>query len=163
MAEEHSFDIVSKIDLQEVDNAIHQAMKEIRTRYDFKGSTSEIIREGDEMVLVSEDQYRLKSVSELLSQKLVKRGVPLKGLTYGSIQESRGGNVIQKIALQKGIPIEKGREIVRIIKDTKLRVQASIMGDQIRVKGKNKDDLQSVIHLLRESSLNIDMQFTNYR
>lgn len=163
MAEEHSFDIVSKIDLQEVDNAVHQAMKEIKTRYDFKGSASEIRREGDEIVLVSEDQYRLKSVNELLSQRLVKRSVPLKGLSCGTIQESRGGNVMQKISLQKGIPVEKGKEIVKMIKDTKLRVQASIMGDQVRVKGKNKNDLQAIIHLLRESGLDIDMQFTNYR
>ncbi len=163
MAEEHSFDIVSKIELQEVDNAIHQAVKEIRTRYDLKGSMSEIRREGDEIIIVSEDQYKVKSVHEILNQKLVKRGVPIKALSVGDIQESRGGSMTQKIALQRGIPIEKARDIVKMIKDTKLRVQATIMGDQLRVKGKHKDDLQAVISMLRDSKIDIDMQFTNYR
>ena len=163
MSEEHSFDIVSKIELQEVDNAIYQAMKEIKTRYDLKDSASEIKREIDDIVVVSDDQYKLRCVNEILNQKLVKRGVPIKALAYGEVQESRGGNMTQKIVLQRGIPIEKAREIVKIIKDTKIRVQATIMGDQIRVKGKHKDDLQAVISVLRESKLEIDMQFANYR
>lgn len=163
MSEEHSFDIVSKIEIQEVDNAIHQAMKEIKTRYDLKGSSSDIKREGDEIIVVSDDQYKLKSVNEILNLKLVKRSVPIKALAHGEIQQSRGGNMTQKIALQRGIAMERAREIVKIIKDTKLRVQATIMGDQLRVKGRDKDDLQTVIRVLRESKLDIDMQFLNYR
>lgn len=163
MTSEYSFDIVSKVELQEVDNAIHQSMKEIKTRYDFKGSISQIKRESNDIVLVSEDKYKLKSVNEILSQKLVKRGVPLKALSYGNIQETRGGAVSQKISMQQGIPTEKAREIVKIIKAKKLKVQPTIMGDQLRIKGKSKNDLQEVIKHLRESHLDIDMQFTNYR
>ncbi len=163
MASEHSFDIVSKVDLQEVDNAVYQSMKEIKTRYDFKGSLSEIKREDQDIIMIAEDQYRLKSVHEILSQKLAKRGVPLKALSLSSIQEARGGTVTQKISLQEGIPTEKAREIVKIIKSTKLKVQPSIMGDQLRVKAKNKDDLQAIMKHLKESHLQIDMQFTNYR
>ncbi len=163
MASEYSFDIVSKVDLQEVDNAVYQSMKEIKTRYDFKGSVSQIKREGQDVIMISEDQYKLKSVNDILSQKLVKRGIPLKALSYSNIQETRGGTVTQKISLQQGIPTEKAREIVKIIKSMKLKVQSSIMGDQLRVKGKNKDELQAVMKHLRESKLQIDMQFTNYR
>lgn len=163
MASEYSFDIVSKVDLQEVDNAVYQSMKEIKTRYDFKGSVSQIKREAQDVIMISEDQYKLKSVNEILSQKLAKRGIPLKALSYSNIQETRGGTVTQKISLQQGIPTEKAREIVKIIKSTKLKVQSSIMGDQLRVKGKNKDELQAVMKHLRESNLQIDMQFTNYR
>ena len=163
MASEYSFDIVSKVDLQEVDNAVYQSMKEIKTRYDFKGSVSQIKREGQDVIMISEDQYKLKSVNDILSQKLVKRGIPLKALSYSNIQETRGGTVTQKISLQQGIPTEKAREIVKIIKSMKLKVQSSIMGDQLRVKGKNKDELQAVMKHLRESNLQIDMQFTNYR
>ncbi len=163
MASEYSFDIISKVEFQEVDNAIYQSIKEIKTRYDFKGSISDIKREADDIILISDDQYKLKSIKEILEHKLVKRGVPLKALTYIPIQESPGGTVSQRVSLQNGIPIDKAREIVKIIKSTKLKVQPTIMGDQLRVKGKNKDDLQSVIKHLKESNLGIDMQFANYR
>ena len=160
---ESSFDIVSKVDLQEVRNAIAQAMKEITTRFDLKGTGSEISLEGEEIHLVSNDEFKLKAVRDVLEGRLVKRNVPLKALSFGEIEKALGGTGRQKVTLQKGIPTDKAREIVKLIKGTKLKVQASIQGDQLRVTGKNKDDLQSVMRLLRETDLGIDMQFTNYR
>ena len=158
-----SFDIVSSVDLQEVKNAIAQATKEIQTRFDLKGTGSSIELSGEEIVLASSDEFKLKAVREILEGRLVKRSVPLKALSFGEIDTALGGTVRQKVALQKGIPIEKAREIVKIIKGTKLKVQAAIQGDQLRVNGKNKDDLQSVMQVLRETDLGIDMQFTNRR
>jgi cyclic-di-GMP-binding protein len=165
MAQQNSFDIVSKIDLAEVTNAINQATKEVQTRFDFKGSKSSItLEEKDQaVVLHSEDDFKIKSLNDILQQKLVKRGVPLKGLTYGKIEPAAGSTVRQKIDLQQGIPIEKAREIVKTIKDSKLKVQASINGDFIRVAGKDRDVLQDVIKLLREHDFGIHMDFTNYR
>ena len=160
---ESSFDVVSKVDLQEVRNAIGQAMKEITTRFDLKGTGSEISLEGEEIHLVSNDEFKLKAVRDVLEGRLVKRNVPLKALSFGEIEKALGGTGRQKVTLQKGIPTDKAREIVKLIKGTKLKVQASIQGDQLRVTGKNKDDLQSVMRLLRETDLGIDMQFTNYR
>jgi len=164
MASDNSFDVVSKIDLQEVSNAIQQAAKEIHTRFDLKDSKSEINMEGkDAIVLSSADEYKLKAVTDVLQTKLVKRQVPLKGLQYEAIEPAAGSTVRQRIKLQQGIPIEKDREIVKLIKDSKLKVQASIQGDTVRVSGKDRDTLQQVIALLRNKDFGIDMQFTNYR
>jgi len=165
MATDHSFDVVSKISIQEVRNAIDQAMKEVGQRFDFKGSRSEIrLEEGAKEILVgSDDEYKLKSLIDILQSKLVKRGISLKALTYGKIEPGLGGTVKQKITLQQGIPSEKAKEIVKAIKETKLKVQSQIQGDQVRVTGKSIDDLQRVIRYLKEKDFGIDMQFTNYR
>ena len=161
---ENTFDIVSKIDLQEVSNAIQQAMKEIHTRFDLRDSKSNIEMEGkDAIILHSIDEYKLKAVNDIFQQKLVKRGVPLKGLTYGAVEPSAGATAKQKITMQQGIPIEKARDIVKIIKTSKKKVQASIQGDLVRVSGKDRDALQEIIALLRQQDFGIDMQFTNYR
>jgi uncharacterized protein YajQ (UPF0234 family) len=161
---ENSFDIVSKVDLQEVSNALQQALKEIHTRYDLKNSKSDIHLEGKEaLVLSSADEYTLKSVNDVLQTKLVKRGVSLKALTYGAIEPASGSTVRQKVSLQQGIPIEKAREIVKLVKNSKLKVQASIQGDFVRVSGKDRDTLQQVIATIKQSDFGIDMQFTNYR
>jgi uncharacterized protein YajQ (UPF0234 family) len=161
---ENTFDIVSQINLQEVANAIQQAIKEVHTRFDLKDSKSNIEMEGkDAIVLSSVDEYKLKAVTDILQQKLVKRGVPLKGLTYGTVEPAAGSTVRQKITMQQGIPIEKARDIVKTIKNSKKKVQASIQGDLIRVSGKDRDSLQEVIALLKQQDFGIDMQFTNYR
>ena len=163
MAQESSFDIVCRIELQEVDNAIQQVMKEIRTRYDFKGSKSDVSREGNDINLLADDDYKRRSVLEMLSQRLSARKVSLKGLNIGKPEEAAGGTLRQKISLQQGIPTDQAREIVKIIKGTGRKVQAAIQGDMVRVKGKNKDDLQAIIQLLRGSDLPLAMQFENYR
>jgi hypothetical protein len=162
---DNSFDIVSKIDLAEVNNAIHQARKEIQTRFDLKNSKSEIqLNEKDQRILLaSQDEFKLKAVTEVLELKLIKRQVPLKGLTYGPVTPAAGSSVRQQITIQQGIPIEKAREIVKRIKESKLKVQASIQADQVRVSSKSRDALQEVLHLLRDQDFGIDMQFTNYR
>jgi cyclic-di-GMP-binding protein len=162
---DNSFDIASKIDLNEVSNAIQQASKEIQTRYDLKDSKSsiELNEKEHKILLASADEYKLKSINEILGQKLVKRGVPLKGLQYGTITPATHGSVRQEITLQQGISTEKARDIVKVIKDSKLRVQASIQGDAVRVTGKDRDTLQQVIALLRGKDFGIDVQFTNYR
>src|SRR6201997_2824799 len=161
---ENTFDVVSKTDLQEVSNAIQQAMKEVTTRFDLKDSKSSIALEGkDAIVLHSADEYKLKAVNDVFQQKLVKRGVPLKGLTYGAIEPAAGSTVRQKITMQQGIPIEKARDIVKMIKNSKKKVQASIQGDLVRVSGKDRDSLQEVIAMLKQQDFGIDMQFTNYR
>jgi uncharacterized protein YajQ (UPF0234 family) len=162
---DNTFDVVSKIDLAEVNNAIQQALKEIQTRYDLKNSKSDIqLNEKDHKILLaSQDDFKLKAVAEVLEQKLTKRKVPLKGLIFGTVAEAAGSSVRQEISLQQGIPIEKAREIVKLIKDSKKKVQASIQGDLVRVSGKDRDSLQEVIALLRGQDFGIDMQFTNYR
>jgi uncharacterized protein YajQ (UPF0234 family) len=161
---ENTFDIVSKVDLQEVSNAIQNALKEIHTRFDLKDSKSDIKLEGkDALILTSLDEYKLKAVNDILQSKLVKRSVPLKALTYGSVEPAAGSTVRQKITMQQGIPTEKAKEIVRIIKDSKKKVQASIQGDLVRVSGKDRDTLQEIIALLRGHDFGIDMQFSNYR
>jgi len=160
---ESSFDVVSSVDLQEVKNAIAQAMKEITTRFDLKGSGSDIQLQGEELVIATADEFKLKAVRDVLEERLVKRAVPLKALTYGTVENALGGTARQKVSLQKGIPSEKAREIVKLVKGTKRRVQAAIQGDQVRVSGKNKNDLQAVIQMLKGTDLGIDMQFTNYR
>ncbi len=165
MASDNSFDIVSKVEMQEVKNAIEQALKEVGQRFDFKGSKSniELEEKNNEIMMSSDDEYKLKSLIEILQAKLVKRGISLKALTYGKIESALGGTVRQGIKLQQGIPSEKAKEIVKAIKETRLRVQSQIQGDQLRVTGKSRDDLQAVIKLLRESDFGIDMQFVNYR
>jgi uncharacterized protein YajQ (UPF0234 family) len=161
---ENSFDIVSTIDLQELQNAIQMALKEVHTRFDLKDSSSDIKVEGkDAIVLSSKDDYKLKAVNDILQAKLVKRGVPLKGLIYGTIEPASGGTARQRVTLQQGIPMEKARDIVKKIKDSKKKVQASIQGDTVRVSGKDRDSLQEVIAMLRQQDFGIDMQFTNYR
>ena len=160
---ESSFDVVSSVDLQEVKNAIAQAMKEIVTRFDLKGTGSDVGLQGEEIVLASSDEFKLKAVRDVLETRLVKRNVPLKALTWGTVEKALGGTARQNVSLQKGIPSEKAREVVKLIKGTKLKVQAAIQGDQVRVSGKNRDDLQAVIRLLKDTDLGIDMQFTNYR
>jgi hypothetical protein len=162
---ENTFDIVSKIDLAEVSNAVQQALKEIHQRFDLKDSKSDIqLNEKDnKLVLASQDEYKLKAVSDVLQQKLVKRNVSLKGLTFGSIIPSAGSSVRQEVTLQQGIAVEKAREIVKTVKDSKKKVQASIQGDFVRISGKDRDSLQEVIALLRGRDFGIDMQFTNYR
>jgi hypothetical protein len=163
MAKDSSFDVASKIDLQEADNAIHQTQKEIAQRFDFKGSKASVVREGHAIVLHAEDEFKLRSVVEVLEGKLVKRKVPLKGLAYGKVEPAAGDTVRQRVDIQQGIPMEKAREVVKVIKSLGLKVQAQIMEDQVRVSGRSKDDLQAVMRALREKDLGIDMQFTNYR
>jgi len=165
MADEHSFDIASKIDLQEVLNAEQQATKEISQRFDFKGSKSsiELNKEKHEIILISDDELKLKTVIDILQTKLVKRGISLKALDYGKIEQASGNSVRQVVTLQQGIPIEKSKEIVKIIKDTKMKVQAEIQKDQVRVKAKKIDDLQSLIALLRGKDLGIHIDCINFR
>jgi cyclic-di-GMP-binding protein len=162
---DNSFDVVSKIELPEVLNAVQQALKEVQQRYDLKDSHSSIELEEKEnkILLASKDEFKLKAVVDILESKLIKRKVPLKGLTYGEVLAAGGSTVRQEVSLQQGIAIEKAREIVKKIKESKLKVQASIQGDFVRVSGRDRDTLQSAIKLLRESDFGIDMQFTNYR
>jgi uncharacterized protein YajQ (UPF0234 family) len=162
---DNSFDVVSKIEIPEVSNAIHQSLKEVEQRFDLKNSHSNIeLNEKDsKIVLASQDEFKLKAVNDILTGKLVKRKVPLKGLVYGEIIPAAGSTVRQEITLQQGVPIEKAREIVKKIKDSKLKVQASIQGDFVRVSSRDRDTLQQVIALLRGADFGIDMQFTNYR
>ena len=163
MAAENSFDIACKIDMQEVTNALDQARREVETRYDLKGSKNEVTLEKTDITITSPDDMKLKAVVDILQSRLHKRGVPLKALTYGTVEQASGGALRQKIALQQGIPIEKAKEIVRMIKDSKVRVQAAIQEDHVRVSGKNRDDLQKIIAMVREKDLGIALQFTNYR
>jgi cyclic-di-GMP-binding protein len=163
MAAENSFDIVCKIDMQEVTNALDQARREVETRYDLKGSKNEIKQEKTEITLVAADDMKLKAVTDILQSKLHRRGIPLKGVTYGEVETAAGDTLRQKLTLQQGIPIDKAKEIVRLIKETKIRVQASINEDKVRVVGKNRDDLQKIIALLRDKDLGIALQFDNYR
>jgi hypothetical protein len=164
MAQDNSFDVVSKVDLQEVRNAVDQALKEIRQRFDLKDSHSEINLEGNEAIqLASSNEYKLEAVKEILGQKLVKRGVSLKNLTYAKIEAATGQSVRQKITLQQGIPGEKAKEIVKIVKESKKKVQASIQGDTVRIAGKDRDDLQAIMALIRGRDFGVELTFTNYR
>lgn len=165
MAQNSSFDVVSQVDLQEVDNALNQARKEIGQRYDFKDSKSsiEFQQKDKKIVVISDDDFKLKSVLDILQTKLIKRGVSVKSLKYSPAQPAANNTVRQEISLRVGIDKEDGKDIVRVIKDAKLKVQAQIMDDQVRVTGKNKDDLQEVIKLLRETDFPFAMQFVNYR
>ncbi len=165
MAAESTFDIVCRVDLQEVKNAIQYSMKEIINRFDFKGSGTviQLTGDGEAIEIASSEEFKLNSAREVLETKLVKRGISLKVLNLGKIESALGGTVRQKVELQNGIPIEKAREIVKIVKRAKLKVQVAIQEKQLRVSGKKRDDLQSVMGLLKESDLGIEMQFVNYR
>jgi uncharacterized protein YajQ (UPF0234 family) len=163
MAQEFSFDVVSKSDMQEVANAVVQAQKELAQRFDFKGSKSSIELTAEELILVSDDEGKLVSVKDILETKLVKRKVSLKALDYGKIEQAAGGTVRQRAKIVQGIEIEKAKAIVKTIKDAKVKVQASIQSDQVRVVGRSKDDLQKAMTLVRETDYGIPLQFTNYR
>jgi cyclic-di-GMP-binding protein len=163
MAQEFSFDVVSKTDPQEIANAVQQAKKELQNRFDFKGSKSEIDLAAEEIVLLSDDQQKLKSVRDILEDKMVKRKVSLKALDYGTVEDAAMSTVRQKVKIIQGIESEKAKAIVKSIKDAKLKVQASIQSDQVRVTGKSKDELQKVMQLLREKDFGLPLQFINYR
>lgn len=158
-----SFDIVSKVDMQEVDNAVNQTVKEIAQRYDFKGSKSEVTLEKDSVKVLADDDFKLKAVVDILQSKFVKRGLSLKSLQYNKAETASGGMVRQMITIQQGISKEKGKDIISVIKDTKLKVQGQIQDDQVRVTGKNIDDLQEVIKLLKSKDLGVELQFVNFR
>jgi uncharacterized protein YajQ (UPF0234 family) len=158
-----SFDIVSKVEMQEVDNAVNQAVKEIGQRYDFKGSKSEISQEKDSIKVLADDDYKLKAVIDVLQSKFIKRGISIKALQYGKAESASGGMVRQVITIQQGISKEKGKEIIAVVKESKIKVQAQIQDDQVRVTGKNRDDLQETIQLLKGKDLGVELQFTNFR
>ena len=163
MAQQNSFDIVSEVDRAEVNNAINQTIKEVRQRFDFKSSSATVALEGNELVLTAEDETKLRNMNDIFQQKLVRRGVPLKALSYGAAEPAAGGTVRQRVQIQQGIPQDKAKEVVKFIKDSKAKVQASIQGDIVRVAGKDRDTLQAVIANLKQKDFGIDMQFSNYR
>jgi uncharacterized protein YajQ (UPF0234 family) len=158
-----SFDIVSKVDTQEVDNAVSQAVKEIGQRYDFKGSKSQITQEKDAVKILADDDYKLKAVIDVLQSKFLKRNISIKALQYGKVEPASGGLVRQIITVQQGISKEKAKDIIAVIKEAKLKVQAQIQDDQVRVTGKNRDDLQDAIQLLKGADIDVEMQFLNFR
>ncbi|MDC0759789.1 YajQ family cyclic di-GMP-binding protein [Brevibacillus sp. HB1.2] len=163
MSKESSFDIVSKVELSEVNNAIQTALKEIENRFDFKGSKSSISLEKEELVLVSDDDFKLSQVKDILLGKLVKRDVPIKNLDYGKIEPAAGGTVRQRVKLVQGIDKDNAKKINSIIKDTGVKVKTQIQDDQIRVTGKSKDELQQIINAIRKADLPLEVQFINYR
>jgi cyclic-di-GMP-binding protein len=163
MAADSSFDIASKIDMQELNNAVNQAEKEIQTRFDFKGSKSSISLEKDVLVVVSDDDFKLQNVVDILHSKLAKRGISLKNLEYGKVESASSATVRQRITLKQGIDQENAKKINVLIKESKIKVSSQIQGDQIRVTGKNRDDLQKVIQLLKQADLPLELQFLNYR
>jgi hypothetical protein len=163
MAQQNSFDIVSQVDRAEVTNAIHQTIKEVRQRFDFKGSKANVVLETNELVLTAEDETKLRNMNDILQQKLVRRGVPLKALSYGKTEPAAGGTVRQRAQIQQGIPQEKAKEVVKFIKDSKAKVQAAIQGDVVRISGRDRDTLQDVIAKLKGKDFGIHMQFSNYR
>jgi uncharacterized protein YajQ (UPF0234 family) len=163
MSSESSFDIVSKVDMQELNNAIQQALKEIETRFDFKGSKSGINLEKEQLVVSSDDEFKLQNVLDILHSKMAKRGIALKNLEYGKIEPAASSTVKQKISLKQGVDQDNAKKINILIRDSKLKVKSQIQGDQIRVTAKSKDDLQAVITLLRKADIPLDLQFTNLR
>ena len=163
MASENSFDIVSQVDRMEVRNAVQQATKEVRTRFDFKGSKAAIEETGDDLVLSGEDEGRVKALRQILEEKLARRGVSLKAVEWGKVESALGGTARQRATIQSGLSTEQAKDVVKRIKAAGLKVQAAIQGDQVRVSGKKKDDLQGVIALLREADLPFDWKTTNYR
>jgi hypothetical protein len=158
-----SFDVVCQVDSQEIDNAVNQTLREVGQRFDFKGSNTELRHEEKALLLSSADEFKVRALAQLLKEKLAKRQVPLKALQEGPVEPGPGGTAKQRFELQEGIPVEKGREIAKLVKETKLKVQAAIQGDQVRITGKKRDDLQAVMNLLRQQDLGIAMQFTNFR
>jgi uncharacterized protein YajQ (UPF0234 family) len=163
MAQQNSFDIVSEVDAAEITNALNQTLKEVRQRFDFKGSKANVVLEKQELILSAEDETKLRNMNDILQQKLVRRGVPLKAFSYGKIEPAAGGTVRQHAAIQQGIPQEKAKEVVKFIKDSKAKVQAAIQGDIVRVSGRDRDTLQDIIARLKDKDFGIHMQFTNYR
>lgn len=163
MSSESSFDIVSKMDMQELNNAINQAEKEISTRFDFKNSKSSIKLEKEELVVISDDEFKLQNVLDILHSKMAKRGISLKNLEYGKVEGASSATVRQKIKLKQGIDQDNAKKINILIRDSKLKVKSQIQGDQVRVTGKSKDDLQEVIQLLRKADLPLELQFLNFR
>lgn len=163
MAKAESFDVVSRIDMQEVDNAINQTNKEISQRYDFKNSKSQVSLEDGNLKIIADDDFKLRSVIDILQSKLIRRQVPIKNLEYGKAEEASGGTVRQLIKLKQGIETDTAKQIVKDIKNLKLKVQGQIMDDQVRVSGKSRDDLQAVISFLKEQDYKLELQFTNYR
>ncbi len=163
MAKENSFDIVSKTDYAEVTNAVNQTMKEVTQRFDFKGSHAKVEQQDKDLLLAAEDETKLRNMNDILQGKLVKRGISLKALDYQKIEPAAGGTVRQTVKIQQGIPIEKAKEVVKFIKDSKVKVQSSIQGETVRVSGKDRDTLQDVIAKLKAKDFGIDMQFDNYR
>ena len=163
MAKENSFDIVSQVDLQEVNNAVIQARKELQTRFDFKGSRSEINYDGEQITLIGDDEFKLKNVIDILEAKLVKRGVNLKALKYGKIEPAAKDTVRQRVDLVQGVDKELAKKITKLVKDSKIKVQATIQKDQVRISGKNRDDLQEIMRLIKEQDYEIPLQFINYR
>lgn len=163
MSSESSFDIVSKVDMQELTNALQQTEREIETRFDFKNSKSSVSVDKDVLVVVSDDEYKLASVIDILQSKMIRRGLPIKNLEYGKIEPASLGTVRQRITLKSGIDQDNAKKINVLIRDSKLKVKSQIQGDQIRVTGKSRDDLQSVIQLLRKADLALDLQFTNLK
>ncbi|WP_054956139.1 YajQ family cyclic di-GMP-binding protein [Paenibacillus dakarensis] len=163
MSSESSFDIVSKMDMQELNNAINQAEREIENRFDFKGSKSSLKLDKDALVITSDDEYKLNAVIDILQSKMVKRGLSLKNVDYGKIEPASLGTVRQRLSLKQGIDQENAKKINILIRDSKLKVKSQIQGDQIRVTGKSKNDLQAIIQLLRKADLPLDLQFTNMK
>lgn len=163
MASENSFDIVSKMDMQELTNAVHQTEREIETRFDFKGSKSSLKLEKDALTIASEDEYKLNAVIDILQSKMVKRGLSLKNVEFGKLEPASLGSVRQRLSLKQGIDQDNAKKINILIRDSKLKVKSQIQGDQIRVTGKNRDDLQAIIHLLRKADLPLELQFTNMK
>lgn len=164
MAKDNTFDIVSEVELQEVDNAVNQTAKEISQRYDFRGSKSEVeLAEKDQIKIISDDEYKLKSVVDILESKMIRRGISLKFLEYGKIEDAAGATVRQIITIKRGITTEKAKEIVAFIKQLKLKVQAQIQDEQVRVSSKDRDELQKVIQEIKENDFGVELQFKNFR
>lgn len=163
MAKDSSFDVVSQVDMQEVMNAVNQAKKEVSQRYDFKGSKTEIVLSDDMIKVTTEDDFRLNSVIDILKTRMISRKVAVRNLEYGKVEEASGGMVRQQITIRQGIATEKAKQMVKDIKASKLKVQAAIQGDSLRVSGKSRDDLQAVIALLRDKDYEVELQFVNYR
>ncbi|MDD4600868.1 hypothetical protein SDC9_27525 [bioreactor metagenome] len=163
MAKDCSFDIVSEVEMQEVDNAINQTSKEINQRFDFRGSKASVELNGEEIKVIADDDFKLKSVIDILQTKIIKRGISLKNLEYGKIEPAAQSTVRQTVTIKKGISKEKGKDVVAAVKASKLKVQAQFMDDQVRVSGKNRDDLQAVIAHLKQSDFDIELQFVNFR
>jgi hypothetical protein len=163
LAKENSFDVVSQIDLQEVKNAIDQTVRELRTRFDFKGSKSDVNYDGEQITLIGDDEFKLKNVVDILETKLVKRGINLKALRYGKIEPAAKDTVRQKVDLVQGVDKDKAKIITKLVKDSKLKVQATVQGDQVRISGKNRDDLQAVMQVIKNHEFDIPLQFINFR
>lgn len=163
MAKENSFDIVSQVDLQEINNAVDQTVRELRTRFDFKGSRSEVTYDGEVITLAGDDEFKLKNVVDILETKLVRRGIDLKALRYGKIEPAAKDTVRQRVSLVQGLDKEKAKTITKMVKDSKLKVQATVQGDQVRITGKNRDDLQSIMQKIKDHDFDIPLQFVNYR